>query len=104
MILGFLLPLFIFLGIRFSGRFLASGVDISLADETVHALYIFLFFLALYLIAGLPAALYLQAIEFPFALLFFATTTIAYMIGVFGLITRGGWSQPQDRDNEGVKA
>jgi len=88
-IMAFLLPLFIFLGIRFSGRILGSGVDVSLGEETLHALYIFLFFLGLYLIAGIPASLYLQAIEFPFALLFFAGTTVAYLIGVFGLITRG---------------
>lgn len=88
--MGFTIPIVIILGLRLSLKVLATGVDVSLADETLHVLYIFMFFLGLYIMAAIPAALYLTAIEFPFALLFLAITSIAYMIGVFGLITWGG--------------
>jgi len=90
LMMAFTIPLVIIIGLRASIKFLASGIELHLADETVHTLYVFLFFLALFLMIGLPASIYLVNIDFPFALLLFAITTIAYMIGVLGLITRGG--------------
>lgn len=88
--LAFTLPFIIFVGIRFSVSVIASGLSFSLADETLQTLYIFLLFLSFFILAGVPAFVYLQIAGFPFASIFFAATSIAYLIGVAGLIAWGG--------------